>query len=107
MYSVRPARSFERDAKRLLKKYASLRKELMELGDELSENPTLGIPLGRDCYKIKIGIKSKGKGSSGGARVITYVINENEEVILLTIYDKKEKSNLSSDELNELLEDFE
>lgn len=79
----------------------------MELGDELSENPTLGIPLGRDCYKIKIGIKSKGKGARGGAKVITYVITENEEVILLTIYDKKEKSNLSSDELNELLEDFE
>lgn len=79
----------------------------MELGDKLSENPTLGIPLGRDCYKIKIGIKSKGKGARGGARVITYVITENEEVILLTIYDKKEKSNLSSDELNELLEDFE
>jgi len=41
MYSVRSARSFERDAKKLLKKYASLRKELMELGDELSKNPTL------------------------------------------------------------------
>jgi mRNA-degrading endonuclease RelE of RelBE toxin-antitoxin system len=107
MYSVRPARSFERDAKKLLKKYASLRNELIELGDELAENPTLGIPLGRDCYKIKIGIKSKGKGSKGGARVITYVITENEEVILLTIYDKKEKSNLTSNELEELLVDYE
>jgi len=34
------------------------------------------------------------------------VITENEEVILLTIYDKKEKSNLSSNELEELLEDY-
>jgi mRNA-degrading endonuclease RelE of RelBE toxin-antitoxin system len=107
MYSVRSAISFERDAKKLLKKYASLRNELMELGNELVENPTLGIPLGRDCYKIKIGIKSKGKGSRGGARVITYVVTENEEVILLTIYDKKEKSNLTLNELDELLEDFE
>lgn len=107
MYSVRPARSFERDAKKLLKKYASLRNELLELGNELVENPTLGIPLGRDCYKIKIGIKSKGKGSRGGARVITYVVTENKEVILLTIYDKKEKSNLSSNELEELLENYE
>lgn len=107
MYSIRTARSFERDAKKLLKKYASLRIELRELGDELAENPTLGIPLGKDCYKIKIGIKSKGKGSRGGARIITYVITENEEVILLTIYDKKEKSNLTSNELEELLEDYE
>jgi mRNA-degrading endonuclease RelE of RelBE toxin-antitoxin system len=107
MYSVRSARSFERDAKKLLKKYASLRNELMELGSDLAENPTLGIPLGKDCYKIKIGIKSKGKGSRGGARVITYVITENEEVILLTIYDKKVKSNLSPKELEELLKDYE
>lgn len=107
MYSVRPARSFERDAKKLLKKYASLRSELIELGNELAENPTLGIPLGKDCYKIRIGIKSKGKGSRGGARVITYVITENEEVILLTIYDKKVKSDLTSDELDELLKDSE
>ena len=107
MYSVIPARSFERDAKILLKKYASLKQELADLGEKLSENPTLGIPLGKDCYKIKLAIKSKGKGSSGGARVITYIITENEEVILLSIYDKKIKSNLTQNELKELLEDFE
>lgn len=107
MYSVRLARSFERDAKKLLKKYGSLRKELLDLGDELSENPMLGIPLGKDCYKIKIGIKSKGKGSRGGARVITYVVTESQEVILLTIYDKKEKSDLAPNELDKLLDDFE
>ena len=107
MYSVIPARSFERDAKKLLKKYASLRDELIDLGDELAKNPTLGIPLGKDCYKIKIGIKSKGKGSRGGARVITYVITENEEVILLTIYDKKVKPNLTLNELEKLLQDCE
>ena len=64
MYSIISARSFERDARKLLKKYASLRNELIELGNELAENPTFGIPLGKDCYKIKIGIKSKGKGSA-------------------------------------------
>jgi mRNA-degrading endonuclease RelE of RelBE toxin-antitoxin system len=103
MYNVRPARSFERDAKVLLKKYASLRKELATLGEELQENPTLGTPLGYDCYKIRLAIKSKGKGKSGGARVITYVITDDDTVVLLTIYDKSEKENLSPKELEELL----
>lgn len=107
MYNVRPARSFERDAKALLKKYASLRQELATLGEELQEKPTLGIPLGHDCYKIRLAIKSKGKGKSGGARVVTYVVADNEEVILLTIYDKQVKSDLSDKELKELLDGLE
>lgn len=107
MYSVKPARSFERDAKPLLKKYASLKQELTILGEELAENPTMGTPLGKDCYKIRIGIKSKRKGKSGGARIITYVITEDEEIILLTIFDKQVKNDLEPNELDGLLKDLE
>jgi len=107
MYSVRLVRSFERDAKALLKKYTSLRQELATLGEELQENPTLGTPLGQDCYKIRLAIKSKGKGKSGGSRIITYVVTDNEEVILLTIYDKQVKDNISEKELKELLANLE
>jgi mRNA-degrading endonuclease RelE of RelBE toxin-antitoxin system len=107
MYSVRLARSFERDAKALLKKYTSLRQELATLGEELQENPTLGTPLGQDCYKIRLAIKSKGKGKSGGSRIIIYVVTDNEEVILLTIYDKQVKDNISEKELKELLANLE
>lgn len=103
MYSVRPARSFERDAKKLLKKYASLKEELTLLGKELTKNPTLGTALGKNFYKIRIGIKSKGKGKSGGARIITYLITDNKEVILLAIYDKQVKADISEEELQELL----
>ena len=106
MYNVIPAPSFKRDSKPLLKKYASLRQELLKLGDTLAENPTLGESLGRSCYKIRLGIASKGKGKRGGARVVTYVITENEEVILITIYDKKVKEDLLPNELDELLADL-
>jgi len=51
MFNVGPARSFERDAKPLLKKYASLKQELAQLGEELAKNPTLGTHLGQDCFK--------------------------------------------------------
>lgn len=100
MYKIIPAKSFENDAKPLLKKYPSLRRELDDIGDELTENPTIGEPLGKNCYKIRLAIRSKGKGKRGGARIITYVITEDEEVILLSIYDKNEKSDLLPKELD-------
>ncbi|MEA5259082.1 hypothetical protein VB264_14895 [Arcicella aquatica] len=106
MYKIITARSFEKEAKSLLKKYSSLRQELITLSKELCENPTKGTPLGKNCYKIRLAIKSKERGKSGGARVISYVITDNEEVILLTIYDKQVKPDLQPNELNQLLEDL-
>ncbi|MFN8357482.1 MAG: hypothetical protein U0Y10_23695 [Spirosomataceae bacterium] len=55
---------FSREAKRLLKKYPSLAQEIADLIQELAENPVQGTSIGRDCYKIRIAIKSKGKGKS-------------------------------------------
>lgn len=106
-FTVRPSRSFQRKAKDLLKKYVSLKKELSEPASNLQENPRQGVELGKNCYKIRLAIASKRKGKSGGARVITYLITEDEELVLLTIYDKSQKTNLAKGELDELLETFE
>ena len=65
----------------------------------LLEYPSQGIPLGQDCYKIRLAIKSKKKGKSGGARVITLVKIIQETVFLLSIYDKSEKDDISEKEL--------
>lgn len=89
-YSVIPTARFKKEAKRLVKKYPSLKSELAELGSVLENNPDTGTALGNDTYKIRISIRSKGKGKSGGARVITYKVTANKEVYLLTIYDKSE-----------------
>lgn len=94
---------FKRDIKKLVKKYLSLKREFGELLDSLEENPKLGVHLGNDCYKIRIAIASKGKGKSGGARVITCILIRDQKVFLLTIYDKSEKENISDKELIELL----
>jgi hypothetical protein len=40
---------------------------------QLEAQPKSGTPIGNDCYKIRMTISSKGKGKSGGARVITHV----------------------------------
>jgi len=87
----------------LSKKYFSLKTDLAELGKQLTENPAMGKPIGRNCYKIRLAISSKGKGKSGGARIITHVYVTGNTIYMLAIYDKSEQDNISDRELNELL----
>jgi mRNA-degrading endonuclease RelE of RelBE toxin-antitoxin system len=102
-YSITTIPPFERQLKRLLKKYPSILNDLASLSQELVENPTLGVLISNYCYKIRMAISSKGKGKSGGARVITYCIVEKETVILLSIYDKSAQSTISDNEISDLL----
>ena len=96
---------FKRDSKPLAKKYRSLPDELEALFESLESNPTQGTPLGKDCYKIRLAIASKGRGKSGGGKVITCVKVEQDNIYLLTIYDKSEKEDLKANELGEILEE--
>jgi mRNA-degrading endonuclease RelE of RelBE toxin-antitoxin system len=102
-YSIEVTPYFEKDFKKLLKKYDSLKEDLLILIHSLKENPTQGTYLGRDCYKIRLAISSKGKGKSGGARIITFIAFNKEKVFLLAIYDKPEKETLTVDEIRSLV----
>lgn len=102
-YKVKTISVFERQAKRLMKKYPSLKKEIQTLISELKVDPSKGISIGNDCHKIRLAIESKGKGKSGGARVITHFIYKNEMIYLLSIYDKSDMENLSDKEILELI----
>lgn len=104
-YNVKSLSVFERQAKRLIKKYPSLKNELLQLITSLKTTPQLGTPLGHECYKIRLAIASKGKGKSGGARVITHIAVTDKNIFLLSIYDKSEKDNLSGIELDDLLQE--
>jgi hypothetical protein len=97
---------FKRDAKRLTKKYKSLKTELLALVASLEIAPTQGTAIGNDCYKIRLAIKSKSKGKSGGARVITCVKLVGSTVFLLTLYDKSEQENINNKELLELIKNL-
>ncbi len=105
-YSVKSIPVFEKQAKRLVKKYSSLKKELLLLVKELKEKPEQGTAIGKNCFKIRISIASKGKGKSGGARIITNFMVTEATVYLLSIYDKSEQENLTNKELDELLKDI-
>ena len=87
---------FRRHFKRLAKKYPSLVNDYDTFKKELCKNPFQGADLGGGTRKVRMAIASKGKGKSGGARVITYNIVQREdetvEITLLTIFDKGEIS---------------
>ena len=83
-FDVKTISVFERQAKRLIKKFPSLKNELQELVMELKEEPSKGTPIGYNCQKIRLSIASKGRGKSGGARVIAHVIIKDEIVYLLS-----------------------
>lgn len=103
-YSIIPTHRFEKELKRLAKKFPSLKNDFAKLIANIAANPETGKFIGNKCYKVRLAIGSKGKGKSGGARVITYLYIEAETVYLLTIYDKGEKAALKPNELKEMIE---
>ena len=103
-YKVETTPPFEKQAKKLAKKYPSLKNDLLKLVESLETNPTQGTPLGNNFYKIRLAIKSKAHGKSGGTRVITFVKIINQIVYLASIYDKSEQATISDKELEWLAE---
>ena len=108
---VKITRQFEKNAKSLIKKYQSLKEELRELQSSLLINPRIGVQIKENIYKIRISVKSKGKGKSGGLRIVTYIEAESlgdEEskiiyVYLLSIYDKSNTENISDSEISKII----
>ncbi len=98
-YNVESIPLFDKQAKRLAKKYPSLKNDLAGLFESLADNPGQGTALGNSFYKTRLPIASKGRGKSGGARVITYLKVAADTVYLASIYDKAEKDAISDKEL--------
>lgn len=102
-YSIVVLPPFEREFRRLLRKYPSIKEDFILFIVELAKNPVQGVSIGKDCYKIRMAITSKHKGKRSGARIITCVKLLNSKVYLMAIYDKSEKENISEPELDRLL----
>ncbi|MBL4651503.1 MAG: type II toxin-antitoxin system RelE/ParE family toxin [Flavobacteriales bacterium] len=105
-YSVELTDNFKKEAKRLVKKYKSLKAEISALVIELETSPTMGIALGNDIYKIRLAVKSKGKGKSGGVRIMSYVKITDTEVLLFSIFNKGDQDSISDKEIKALLKEI-
>ena len=103
-YRVLTTTWFDREVKRLSKKYPSLKKDITLFREELIQNVHGGRSLGGGAFKWRLAVKSKGKGKSGGMRVITYlevdiILKDISNIFFLSIYDKSEVGSISSDEI--------
>ena len=103
-YNIELSANFKKEAKKLTKKYPSLKVELADLFVALEENPTMGTHLGENIYKIRLSVASKNKGKSGGVRVMSFVKIVDTSVLLFSIYSKGDKDSISDKEINDLLE---
>ncbi len=103
--------AFCKAAKPLIKKYKSLKKELQDLERELNSNPCLGTLIADNVYKIRLRVRSKGRGKSGGLRVISYVstideLSNSTTVYLLFLYDKAKCQAITLKHLRRLVRDL-
>lgn len=104
--TIETSKSFKREAKRFAKHYASFLSDLKVLSDDIKKNPSLGTDLGSGIRKIRMQVKSKAKGKSGGMRVISvniYATVTETTVNLLFIYDKAERPSIKKSEILELM----
>ena len=109
-FDIVPTPNFARAFKTLAKRHRSLKKDLLDLSNSLKENPFQGVELCPGIRKIRMSITSKGKGKSGGARIITYTIIAAETagtVYLMYIYDKSDYSTVDVDVLKDIVKEFE
>ena len=95
--------TFRKKIKNYSKKYKGLKKDYKTLLDTLSQNPSNGILIKEDIYKIRLKNSNLNKGKSAGYRVYYFYRNSKNKIVLLYIYSKNEQSNLSNEDLDKLI----
>ena len=108
-YDFRPSPDFIKGVKTLSRRYPSLKTDLEALRKSLEDNPFQGVDLGGGLRKVRMNIKSKGRGMSGGARVITcnVIISQRDMVIVLVyIYDKADASSVKNDAMRDIVKEM-
>ena len=99
---------FLRSIKPIAKRYRSFNQDYQALLDELEKNPETGIDLGNGYRKVRMAISSKGKGKSGGARVITLnLIERNGKLYLIYGCDKADIDNVNMNIIREMVANME
>jgi mRNA-degrading endonuclease RelE of RelBE toxin-antitoxin system len=76
--------------------------EYRQIQEELIKNPHKGdlIPHGHGLRKLRW--RFKGKGKSGGVRIIYYLWLSHEEFLMIYVYPKNEREDLTKEQLRTL-----
>ncbi len=106
MYSVKITDSFAKETKKLAKKYRRIKKDFLPLLEKLEDGQLVGdavVGFENKIYKLRVPSSDQKKGKSGGFRVIYYVISNENEIILLTIYAKNKQSDIKDKDIRDIL----
>lgn len=109
-FEVSTTPEFERQAKTLQKRHRSFKDDLKTLVISLADNPFQGVELSPGIRKIRMAITSKGRGKSGGARIITYTVITAEtegQVYLMNVYDKADFSTVELSIIQQMIQGLE
>lgn len=101
--NVKISEDFRVAYKRLKKRYKSLEADFERLLASLLQDPMQGVELEGGVRKVRLAITSKGRGKSGGARVIIRVRIVADELQLLYIYDKSDFENVNDAYLRDIM----
>ncbi len=100
---------FRRSLKMLAKRHSSIKEDFIEFSRSIQENPFQGNELSPGIRKIRMSIRSKGRGKSGGARVITYTIvaaDNSGKVYLIDIYDKADFTTVDTSVIHKMVKEL-
>jgi len=104
---VETAPTFERDLKRLSRRYARIRRDIEPIIDELQRGALPGDRvqgLNLVVYKVRAVNRDAKRGKSGGYRVI-YYLPLGDVVVLLTIYSKSDQKDISAREIAKIIKE--
>lgn len=76
--------------------------ERTEIVDFIAANPMAGVEVSGTGGARKVRFAGKGRGKSGGHRIITFYSGTDTPVFLITMFTKNEKTDLSQKERNAL-----
>lgn len=109
MYTVKTTDFFERAVKKLSKKYRNIKKDFLPILKQLQAGEFAGNAISgfdSEVYKLRVPSSDQKKGKSGGFRLIYYIVLDDSEVVLLTVYAKSEKTNIKENEIRRIIEKF-
>ncbi|MEA3315485.1 MAG: type II toxin-antitoxin system RelE/ParE family toxin [Campylobacterota bacterium] len=101
-YNITFVDTFKLELKKLSKKYKNIKNDYKKLLEILStSNPKdISVYLGKNCYKIRLKNSDNNKGKSSGYRIIYLYLENDLNIILLSIYSKSDLENISEQDID-------
>ena len=115
MYNVIPTPRFEDDIRFYMKrkKYKKIKDDIEPILEDLENGILVGDEISdlhfeneEGVFKVRAANTSANLGKSNGFRVIYYVIKNDQEIYLLTIYSKKDVGTIGNSEIVKLVKAF-